>query len=102
MLCECVGGENDFMSVEDPFSGLTAMDLSKEMDGVDLGYQKTGKQYREGHGIDDVGRLVAAAGVAAASVLIEVVVCDIVEEVEVNRLPLVEEPCAGSSGIGPC
>jgi hypothetical protein len=95
------------MSVEDPYSGLTAMDLSKEMDGVDLGYQKTGRQYQEGHSIDDVGRLVVPAGGAAATkddlhVSIEVVVCDIVEEVEVHRLPLVEEPCAGSSGIGPC
>ena len=95
------------MSVEDPYSGLTAMDLSKEMDGVDLGYQKTERQYRKGHGIDDVGRLVAAAGGAVATkdavyVSVEVVVCDIVEEVEVNKSPLVEEPCAGSSGIGPC
>jgi hypothetical protein len=89
------------MSVGDPYSGLTAMD------GVDLGYQKTGRQYQEGHGIDDVGRLVAATGGADATkdavhVSVELVVCDIVEEVEVNRLPSVEEPCAGSSGIGQC
>jgi hypothetical protein len=32
------------MSVEDPYSSLTAMDFSKEMDGVDLGHQKTGRQ----------------------------------------------------------